>query len=74
VGPEGHDELERGNQVSSEGLWVIFQLESQDSGMSRDGVLWDNTVWAGRPADSGEVTFYDPSGAISISCGRYKRC
>lgn len=66
--------LGMGNQVSSQGLWVICQLESQDSRMSRDGVLWENPAWAGRPADSEEVTFYDLSGAISVSCGRHKRC
>ena len=80
MGSEGHDERVlvkyplKGNQVSSEGLLVRCQLESQDLGMSRDGALWKNTFWAGRPADRGDVTLCDLSGANSISCGRRKRC
>ena len=62
-----------GNRASSEELLVRYQFESQDSGMSRDGALWDNTVWDERPTDSGDVTLCDQSGTISEFRGKQER-
>ena len=57
----------------SERFVVRCQLESSDSGMSRDDALWRIRVWLEQSADSGDVTFYDQHCAITVSREKHKR-
>ena len=64
--------LKRVIELVSERFLVRCQLESQGSGMSRDGTLWRTTVYVEQSANSGDVTFYDQSCAIFVSCEKQK--